>query len=470
MAHAPDNRNRRGQLQELADFFDNAPVALLCVGPDGPILRANWALLRLLGHTVAPGDPEELGQHFAGLHADREAGEDMLRRLRSGEELHDHEAHLRCRDGSIKHVLIDANVKRQDGQFLLARCFIRDAGERKRAEEARWLLAAIVESAEGAIISKTLDGVITSWNAGAERLFEYTAAEAIGRSITLIILPERHSEEDMILSRLRRGERIEHYETVRQSRQGRQIDISLTISPVRDGTGRIIGASKVARDITAQKEAARALQEANRRKDEFLAMLAHELRNPLAPIRNAVHIFRAKAPPVPELQWAREVFDRQVHLMTRLVDDLLDVSRIGRGKIVLRKERTELAAVVSNAVEGSRPAEAERLRGGRPGASGARGGSGVDRPDGVGAGRGPPPSSGSGLRSPPDQAGRARRVAAVARPNQGPPLIAVFGERARLGCGGKFATCRLSVAASCKLGDAGPRENGKLQTCRHSQT
>jgi PAS domain S-box-containing protein len=227
--------------------------------------------------------------------------------------------------------------------------------QRQRADEAQALLAAIVESSEDAIVSKTLDGVITSWNAGAQLLFGYTAAEAVGRSITLIIPPERAHEEQVILERLRRGERIEHYETVRQSKQGRLIDISLTISPIRDGRGRIIGASKVARNITAQKKAEQALQEADRRKDEFLAMLAHELRNPLAPIRNAVQILRAKGPPMLELHWARDVIDRQVDQMTRLVDDLLDVSRITRGKILLRKERVELAAVVSSAVEASRP-------------------------------------------------------------------------------------------------------------------
>ncbi len=227
--------------------------------------------------------------------------------------------------------------------------------ERLRAEGAQALFAAIVESSEDAIISKTLDGVITSWNVGAERLFGYAAEEAVGRSITLIIPPERGEEERLVLERLRRGERIEHYETIRRSKQGRLMDISLTISPIRDRSGRIIGASKVARDITRRKEVERALEEADRRKNEFLAILSHELRNPLAPIRNAAQILRVTAPPLPELQWARDVIDRQVQQMTRLVDDLFDVSRITRGKMVLRKRRVDLAAVVTTTVEASRP-------------------------------------------------------------------------------------------------------------------
>jgi PAS domain S-box-containing protein len=227
--------------------------------------------------------------------------------------------------------------------------------QRSRADEARTLLAAVVESSEDAIVSKTLQGRILSWNSGAEHLFGYTAAEAIGQPITLIIPPERHDEERMILDRLVRGERIEHYETIRVAKDGRRIDISLTISPVRDAMGRIIAASKVARDISERKRAKAAFREADRRKDEFLATLAHELRNPLAPIRNAVHILATKAPPNPELQWVREVIDRQVQQMTRLVDDLLDVSRISRGKIEMRRERLDLINVISHAVEASRP-------------------------------------------------------------------------------------------------------------------
>ncbi len=232
--------------------------------------------------------------------------------------------------------------------------------QRQRADAAQGLLAAIINSADDAIVSKTLDGIITSWNAGAERIFGYTAAEAVGKSILLIIPPDRHPEERLILERLRRGERIEHYETVRQSKQGRLINISLTISPVRDSTGRVIGASKIARDITARVKAEEALREADRRKDEFLATLAHELRNPLAPIRSSVQVLRRLGPPDPQLEWARDVIDRQAEQMARLVDDLLEVSRISRGKVVLRKERVDAAAVITRAVETARPLIEER--------------------------------------------------------------------------------------------------------------
>ena len=215
------------------------------------------------------------------------------------------------------------------------------------------LLAAIVSSSDDAIISKTLDGVIMSWNRGAERIFGYTAEEAIGQPIMMLIPADRHPEEDMILGRLRRGEPLEHYETVRKTKDGRLIDISVTISPVYDETGQVIGASKVARDVTLQKRVQRELMEADTRKTEFLALLAHELRNPLGPIRHAVKILRARAPSPDELQWATSIIDRQTEHMTRLVEDLLDVSRITRGTIELRRERVDLATIIKAAVEAS---------------------------------------------------------------------------------------------------------------------
>jgi len=215
------------------------------------------------------------------------------------------------------------------------------------------LLAAIVASSDDAIISKTLDGIITSWNRGAERIFGYSAQEAIGRPILMLIPEDRHHEEEMILSRLRRGEPVEHYETVRMTKEGRLIDIAVTISPVRDELGQVVGASKVARDVTQQKRVQRELQEADARKTEFLALLAHELRNPLGPIRHAVKILRARAPSPDELQWATSIIDRQTEHMTRLVEDLLDVSRITRGTIELRRERVDLSTILKSAVEAS---------------------------------------------------------------------------------------------------------------------
>lgn len=212
------------------------------------------------------------------------------------------------------------------------------------------LLAAIVESSHDAIISKTLDGIVTSWNGGAVRLFGYSADEAIGQPITLIIPPDRLSEEDVILQRLRSGERIEHYETVRRTKQGDLVEVSITVSPVRDRKGRIVGASKVARDITERKQAEAMLRQSERRKDEFLAVLSHELRNPLTPLLTAAQLLQGDKP-APDLKWLSGLIRRQVRHMAHLIEDLLDVSRIGAGKVSLNKQRIDLATVLQNAIE-----------------------------------------------------------------------------------------------------------------------
>jgi two-component system cell cycle sensor histidine kinase/response regulator CckA len=150
---------------------------------------------------------------------------------------------------------------------------VRDVSDRKRAEEARARLAAIVESSDDAIVSMTLAGVIQTWNAGAERLFGYAAPEAVGRHISLVIPPERRDEEEVILGRVRRGEPVRHFETVRLARDGRRVDVSLTVSPVRDAAGAVVGASKVARDVTDRKRAEEAVRAATGRAEEALARM-----------------------------------------------------------------------------------------------------------------------------------------------------------------------------------------------------
>jgi len=244
----------------------------------------------------------------------------------------------------------------------------RDASGQRRLEQEKArqllttrLLASIVESSEDAVISKSLDGVIQSWNASAERLFGFTAAEAVGRHISLVIPAERIAEEDHIIASLKAGRRIEHFETERLAKDGRRIPVSLTISPIKDEAGQVVGASKIVRDITDRKRAedelrrlAADLSEAGRRKDEFLATLAHELRKPLAPLSKAVQVLRRTDGDADRIRPVSEMLERQVRQMVRLVDDLLDMSRITQGKIELRKQRVELAAIVDQAVEAAR--------------------------------------------------------------------------------------------------------------------
>ncbi len=407
---------------------------------------------------------------------------------------------LRRRDGS--EVPIDdsaAPIKDVRGRVQGCVLIFRDVTAHRRLEQERnrqlmaaRVLASIVESSDDAIISKSLDGIIQSWNAGAQRLFGYSADQAIGRHISLVIPPERISEEDRIIATIKSGQRVDHFETERVRVDGGRIWVSLTISPVRDDAGAIVGASKIARDITSQRVAearerqllaeaakfvtlvenstdfigicdlegfpffvnkaglelvgldaieqarqthvtsfffpedqgrvmdeffpqvlasghgelevrfrhfksgearwmvykvlvltdhagerigfatvsqditdrkrmedslrslAADLSLADQRKNEFLAMLAHELRNPLAPISNATQALRLGAGDERLVRSAADMLDRQVGQMSRLVDDLLDMSRITRGKIELRRQRVELAPIINHSVEAVR--------------------------------------------------------------------------------------------------------------------
>jgi PAS domain S-box-containing protein len=259
---------------------------------------------------------------------------------------------LIARDG--RPIPIDdsgAPVRLASGEIIGIVVVFRDVTERKNADHARAWLAALVESSDDAIASKTLDGIVTSWNPGATQLFGYEPEEIIGRPITTIIPPELHAEEVQILARLRRGERIDHYETVRLAKDGRRVDISLTISPIRSEDDTIIGASKIARDITERKRSESLLREADRRKDEFLATLAHELRNPLAPICAAAELLKQAKSLAPELRAATAILERQARQMTHLVDDLLDVSRITSGRIRLHPEPVELKELLKTVME-----------------------------------------------------------------------------------------------------------------------
>ena len=261
----------------------------------------------------------------------------------------------------------------------------------EQPDDARVLLAAIVTSSEDAIASKTLDGIVTSWNAAAERLFGFTAAEMVGQSITRIIPQELQHEEVDILAKLRRGERIERYETVRVRKDGQRLVISLTISPLRDSTGRIIGAAKIAHDITARRHAERELHEREAElsklaverelllqsertarseaerlghlKDEFLATLSHELRTPLNAIQGWATLLRGRKNRPEDYERGLETIERNVRVQAQIVNDLLDMSRIISGKIHLEVHALYLHEVVDNAIEAvSQSAAAKNIR------------------------------------------------------------------------------------------------------------
>jgi PAS domain S-box-containing protein len=538
-------RALRASEERLRAMFSQAAVGIAVTNLDGTFYEANERFCTLLGYSM-----EELQKRtFLQLtHAeDVAATERQVRRLLDGViQNYSIEKRYVHKSGESLWCSITVTLLRHDdgapSQFI---GIVEDITQRREAEATRSRLAAVVQSSDDAIVTKTLEGIITSWNPGAERIFGYRAQEVIGRPVTLLIPADHLDEEPGILERLRKGERIDHYSTVRRRKDGTLIDVSLTVSPIKDASGRIVGASKIARDISAHKRAEEALREQNKvlelleatgrsiasqldlksilqtvtdtatqlsgarfgaffynvtneqgesyllytlsgapreafdkfglprntpvfrptfvgegivrspditkdprygtmaphngmppghlpvrsylavpvisragevlgglffghpepnvftdraerivsgvavqaaiamdnarlyeaaqreisrreraeaalretdeRKDQFLATLAHELRNPLAPIRQAAMISKAAGATDAQKRWSHDVISRQVHHMSLLLDDLLDISRITRGTLDLRMEMTDLAAIIDAAIETARP-------------------------------------------------------------------------------------------------------------------
>ncbi|HEY7312421.1 MAG TPA: PAS domain-containing protein [Gemmataceae bacterium] len=475
--------------QELADFFENAAVGLHWVGPKGTILRVNQAELDLLGYRRE----EYVGRHIAEFHADPDAIAAILRRLQAGETLKDYPARLRCKDGSIKDVLLDSSVLWKDGEFIHTRCFTRDVTERRRSDAAlrqsEERFARFMQHLPGLAWIKDLQGRYVYANDAAVKVFRRSRNDLYGRTDEEVFPPETAAQftdndqralssgsEVQAIETLEHEDGILHYslvskfpilgadskpalsggmaidvtdlkraeerkeellallDTLQQNapvgfafvdRQFRYVRINDALAamdgrpaadllgktvqeavpklwpnleplyrrvlergqpvmnqevtgetPAAPGQvrhwlvnyypvrvrGEVVGLGILVTDITEHKrlegelrQRAERLTEADRLKDEFLATLAHELRNPLAPIRNALDILKQLGASGAMAEQMRDMAEQQVQHMARLLDDLLDVSRISRGRIELRKDVLDVLAVVSRSVEAVRP-------------------------------------------------------------------------------------------------------------------
>jgi len=345
-----------GGPDQAAAIVESSTDAVIGVTIEGIITSWNRAAEALFGYTGAEAIHQPIDLI---VPAERRAQEvALLHQTKRGVSIEPFETVYLTKGGRPLDVSLAVSpIIAANGQIEGMAKVIRPIGTRLRADEARGRLAAIVDSSDDAIVSKTLEGIVTSWNRSAERLFGYTAAEAIGQSILLIVPPDRRSEEEEVLRRIRAGQSVDHFETLRRRKDGTLIDISLTVSPVRDALGRIIGASKVARNITEQKRIQRELalrlqesQRVNRAKDEFLAMLGHELRNPLGAISSAVRVLDHAKGTNDAAGRACDVILRQSAHLGRLVDDLLDVGRVVTGKILLERTPLDLAEAVQRTV------------------------------------------------------------------------------------------------------------------------
>lgn len=315
----------------LAAIVESSEDAIASKDLNGIITSWNSAAERLFGYK-----PEEIiGQSVLliippELHSDEP---EILRKIGAGERI-EHFRTLRVhKNGTRIHVSLTVSpIKDRDGKVVGAAKIVRDVTRERRLEEAALRLAAIVESSDDAIASKDLNGIVSSWNKGAERLFGFTAEEIIGRSIKMIIPPEFEADEDMILGKIRRGERIEHFETVRQTKSGERVEVSLSISPIKDDQGRIVGAAKIARDVTERKKIERALRitEKLAAAGRLAATVAHEINNPLEAITNLVYLAKRdvadSAKVARHLQLASRELDRVAHIARQTLGFYRDTS------------------------------------------------------------------------------------------------------------------------------------------------
>lgn len=257
------HKGREPPQSSLLPIAHDLPIAIYVTDAEGFVVYHNAAAGALWGHDPAPGEVRWCGSHILfGQDGAPLAHEDSPMAWAACNGVHAAPRILARRRDGRHYTFVPHSKPLTDaqGRVVGAIHLILDIGDRESADEETQRLAAIVESSDDAIVSKQLDGTITSWNGAAERLFGWRAEEIVGRSVLMLIPEDRHDEEVRIIERLRRGERIEHFETVRRHKSGVLFDISLTISPIRRSDGTIIGASKIARDITQKKQAEELLQ------------------------------------------------------------------------------------------------------------------------------------------------------------------------------------------------------------------
>jgi PAS domain S-box-containing protein len=360
-------------------LIQELPAAVYICDTQGCIRLFNEAAARLWGRTPLIGQDKWCGSFRIYKTDGSNYPLDqcpMAIALKEGRTVRDVEIIIERPDGTRRNVLPFPTPIYSGKKLVGAINMLIDITERHLAADAQKIadlaqarLGAIVENSDDAIISKTLDGIITSWNRSAQRLFGYTPEEAIGQSILLIVPPERYNEEAKIISQLRKGERIEHFDTQRRAKDSRIIDISLSISPIRDADGTIVGASKIARDVSDRKrieedrerflEAERFAREqalrVGRMKDEFLATLSHELRTPLNAVMGWARLLTTGRMSAQDLREAGQIIERNALLQKQLIDDLLDMSRITSGKLRLEVLRIEPASVIDDAIQAMQP-------------------------------------------------------------------------------------------------------------------
>ena len=336
----------------LAAIIRSADDAIFSKDVNGLVTSWNQAAERLYGYSEA----EMVGRSISAIVPPERAGEEreIVARILEGEELDHYETRRRTKEGRIVDVSISASpIHNSQGEIVGVSVIARDVSGIRATRTLSDRLAAIVDGTDDAIYSKDVNAVVDSWNRGAERLYGYSATEAIGRHVSFIVPPDLKGEETSILHRILAEERIEHHETTRLTKAGELVDVSITVSPVYDGE-KVVGASVIARDVSDRRR----LEDLQRRVDrtDFIARAVHDLRTPLTTLVGFAEILARRENLSPERR--REIADtiaRQGDQVNALLGDLLDLSYVESGRYEMSLERVALADVMTRVLETVRP-------------------------------------------------------------------------------------------------------------------
>jgi PAS domain S-box-containing protein len=312
----------------LAAIITSSDDAIISKDLNGIISSWNEGARRIFGYEA----PEIVGQSILRLIPPELHHEEdfILAKIRSGQRIEHFESTRVRKSGERFPVSVSISPIRDDsGRIIGASKIARDISDRRRADESRFRLAAIVDSADDAIISKDLNGNITSWNSGAQRLFGYEAGEIVGQSILRLIPENLQHEEAEILRKLKAGEKIEHYETARISKYGEIREVSITISPIRNGNGEVIGGSKIARDVSDRKKVERMAIEAEKiaTTGRMAAAIAHEINNPLGSVLNLIFLSRQEGVSRADLQGYLTTAERELERVSHIARQTLGYYR-----------------------------------------------------------------------------------------------------------------------------------------------
>lgn len=342
--------------ETLTAIIHSSQDAIISKTFDGTITSWNTAAEKMFGYTSA----EAVGQNISFIIPEELLSEekDIISKVKEGETIEHYETIRKAKNGTnILIALTVSGIKDKEGNIVGVSKIARDITYQKQAEEKQAMLAAIIDSSDDAIVSKTLDGIITSWNHSAQKMFGYSEEEAIGKHISLIIPPERIQEETVIISNIRNGRRIEHFDTIRVAKDGHEVHISLTVSPIKNRFGNIIGASKVARDISQRVEADRKqqlytekLKELNNYKDDFMAMASHELKTPITVIKANLQILQQLIKADREMDFLNKTL-KQVDKLSEFISNLLDISKVQGGKLQLNPTSFDLNILLKELID-----------------------------------------------------------------------------------------------------------------------